>query len=52
MKIIYMQDTIDLLEKINGKEEVLALIEQGVVIQGEEDSNEKSYLLIEKENND
>jgi hypothetical protein len=52
MKVIYMQDTIDLIEVRNGKEEALGLISQGIVIPGVEDSNEKSYLLIEeKEDN-
>jgi hypothetical protein len=49
MKVIYMQDTIDLIEVRNGKEEALAIIAQGIVIPGVEDSDEKSYLLIEEE---
>lgn len=48
MKVIYMQDTIDLIEVRNGKEEALAIIAQGTVIPGVEDSDEKSYLLIEE----
>lgn len=52
MKVIYMQDTIDLIEVRNGKEEALALIGLGTVIPGVEDSNEKSYLLIEEKEED
>jgi hypothetical protein len=44
-----MQDTIDLIEVRNGKVEALALIELGTIIPGVEDSDEKSYLLIEEE---
>jgi hypothetical protein len=43
-----MQDTIDLIEVRNGKVEALDLIAQGIIIPGVEDSNEKSYLLIEE----
>jgi len=49
MKVIYMQDTIDLIEIRNGKEEALAIISRGTIIPGVEDSDEKSYLLIEEE---
>lgn len=52
MKVIYMQDTIDLIEVRNGKKEALALIGLGTVIPGAEDSNEKSYLLIEEKEED
>lgn len=52
MKVIYMQDTIDLIEVRNGKEEALSIIEQGIVIPGVEDSNKKSYLLIEEKEED
>lgn len=52
MKVIYMQDTIDLIEVKNGKKEALALIGLGIVIPGVEDSNEKSYLLIEEKEED
>jgi hypothetical protein len=49
MKIVYMQDTIDLIEIRNGKAEALSIIAQGIVVPGVEDSNEKSYLLIEEQ---
>lgn len=52
MKVIYMQDTIDLIEVRNGKEEALSIIAQGTVIPGVEDSDEKSYLLIEEKEED
>jgi len=52
MKLIYMQDTIDLIEIRNGKTEALAIIAKGTVIPGVEDSNEKSYLLIEEKEED
>ena len=52
MKVIYMQDTIDLIEVKNGRKEAMAIIAQGTVIPGVEDSNEKSYLLIEEKEED
>lgn len=52
MKVVYMQDTIDLIEVRNGKTEALALIGLGTVIPGVEDSNKKSYLLIEEKEED
>lgn len=52
MKVIYMQDTIDLIEVRQGKEKALGIISQGIIIPGVEDSNEKSYLLIEEKENE
>ncbi len=49
MKLIYMQDTIDFIEVEKGKEHAIEIINQGVVIPGIEGSGEKSYLLIENE---